>query len=99
MSREPTLASTVYVKGRRYLAGTTAEEIGPDATAIGAHAWEDGYRPESVKATEPTAGSVTGAVPVPTPSALPTPAPTDEPGDQPPADQPARRASGGARRS
>jgi hypothetical protein len=82
MGNEPRLAFTVHHKGRKYPAGSTAEDIGPAAGQIGKHAWEDGRAPESSAVPEPDApagGTPAGSPPVPTPSPLPTPPdPADE---------------------
>lgn len=76
MSSEAALAYTVHHKGRKYLAGTTAEDIGPVAAEFGDHVWVDGKPPAKSsipKEGEPDGGTNIGAPPVPTPSALPGP--------------------------
>jgi hypothetical protein len=73
MSSEPTLAYTVHHQGRRYIAGTTAEEIGPAAGELGAHVWEGGKAPTKAQTPSedtPAGGTQAHTPPVPTPSAL-----------------------------
>jgi hypothetical protein len=88
MSREPTLAYTVHLNGRIYGTGMTAEDIGPDAAGIGAHAWEGGVAPTNVPGADaPQGGQQAHTPPVPTHSALGTVTPpataggSDNPGD------------------
>ncbi len=88
--KEPTLASTVYHRGRRYRAGSTASQIGPAAGEIGEHAWVDGVRPD-IAPEGPAGGSRAGSPPIPVPSALPTPT---EPEGEPEGDGAPRKAAG-----
>ncbi len=76
MSDSFNLAYTVHHKGKRYLAGTAADQIGPDAGEIGDHAWIGGKGPGKVTTeANPRAGVNAGSPRVPTASALPTPGP------------------------
>jgi hypothetical protein len=68
------LAYTVHHKGRKYRAGSTAEEIGPAAGDFGDHVWEGGKAParSAVPGPSAPAGGVTlGSRTVPPPSGLP----------------------------
>lgn len=68
------LAKTVHHKGRRYLAGTSSEQIGAVAGEFGDHVWIGGKGPGEVTGEgNPRAGVLTASPQVPTPSALPTP--------------------------
>jgi len=74
-----TLARTIYHAGRKYLAGTTSEEIGAVAAEFGDHVWEGGRKPDDLPTPEdieqgPAGGVLAGSPPVPSPTALPSPA-------------------------
>lgn len=105
MSQEPRLAVTVHHQGRKYRAGMTAEQIGPAAGEIGAHAWVDEKAPAKSavpKEGTPAGGSYTATPPTPTPSALPTPGPSEVSGAdavEAAENEPATRKAGGRGRS